>query len=149
MMVKSVRAGASEAPSEGERIERARQRRKLAILIGVATVGGVGGGIVGAQQGDNLFDLAKPWPPALCLALAIAYLVAVIAGSIALSRQVDEVERETKRKAATIAAKAYGIGYPIWFLLWKGGFLPEPMHVALYGLFLAALLAASLFYRFR
>src|ERR1051325_5537066 len=114
-MVKSVRAGVSDVPSEGERIERARQRRKLAILIGVALVGGVGGGIVGAQQGDNLFNLAAPWPPALCVALAIAYLVAVIAGSVALSRQVDEVERATKRKAAMVAAKAYGILYPIWF----------------------------------
>jgi len=149
MMVKSGRAGVSDPASEGERLERRRQQRKIAILAGLALVGGIGGGIVGAQQGDNLFDLSRPWPPLLCLILAIAFLLAVIAGSIAMSRQFDEVEIETKRKAATAAARAFGIGYPLWFLLWKGGFLPEPMHIVLYGLFLVATLGATAFYRFR
>jgi multisubunit Na+/H+ antiporter MnhG subunit len=133
----------------GEAIERGRQRRKWAVLGGLAAFGGIGGGIVGAHEADRLFDLAQPWPPLLCLALAIGLVIAVTVGSVVLSREMDEVERLAKLKATRAGASVYILGYPLWFLLWKGGFVPEPMHVALFAATIVALILASLFYRFR
>ena len=139
----------SEPLSDYERIERDRRRRKFATVGALAAVGGIGGGIVGAREADRLFDLAQPWPPLLCLALAALLLVAAAVGSFALHRQTDEVERLAKLKATHAGASVYLLGYPIWFLLWKGGFLPEPMHVLIYAITIVAILLASLHYRFR
>lgn len=141
------RAGGSEAVG-GEALERARQRRKRAVLGALFAVGAIGGAVVGAREADRLFDLAQPWPPLLCLALAIGFLIAVAAGSFVLSREMDEVERLAKLKATRAGASVYILGYPLWFLLWKGGFVPEPRHVALFAATILALILASLFYRF-
>jgi len=149
MMAQISRPGVSEPLSDFERLERGRRQRKFAIVGALALAGGVGGGIVGAQQSDRLFDLAHPWPPLLCLALAALLLIAAAIGGLVLRRQADEVERLAKLKAAHAGASVYLVVYPIWFLLWKGGFLPEPMHVLLYAIVVVAILLASLFYRFR
>src|SRR5437868_14906414 len=96
MMAQTRRAGVFEPPSDGERLERARRRRKLLIVGALAAVGGIGGGIVGGYEADRLFDLGHPWPPMLCLALAAILLVAVAIGKFALRGQIDEVERLAK-----------------------------------------------------
>lgn len=149
MMAFKTGIGVSEAPSGGEQWERARRRRRMAIVGAVALVGGIGGGIVGGYEADNLFVLAHPWPPALCLVLVALFLVTIAIAFLVLSRQTDEVERIVKLKTARVGTLVLLVGYPVWFLLWKGGFLPEPMHVAIYAAVLVSILAASLFYRFR
>ena len=149
MMAQTRSFGASEPPGDFERIERGRRRRKLAVVVAMAAVGGIGGGIVGAREADHLFDLAYPWPPLLCLALAAAFLIAVAVGKLLLRRQIDEVERLAKLRATHAGAILLLVGYPIWFLLWKGGFLPEPQHVAIYVAFMVVALLASLYYKFR
>jgi hypothetical protein len=135
--------------SEGERLERGRRRRKYAIFALLFALAFPVGFAVGFTEADDLLVMDDRWPPALAAGLSLAYLGLVIGGAIALNRQVDEVERMTKYKAVTAAATFYVIVYPIWFLWWKGGFVPEPMHVALYVGFMIAFLIASLFYRFR
>ena len=133
----------------GEALERSRRRRKL-FLLGVLVGGGFAAGFLsGFTQADKLFDPAQKWPPALGLGLAIAYLVAAIGGGLLYSRHTDEVERLGQYKAVTLGAGAYIIVYPVWLLLWKSGFVPEPMHFVLYILFMAVFLAASVFYRVR
>jgi MFS family permease len=149
MMAQSLKPGASEPPSDYERIERGRRRRKFAIIAAMGAVGGIGGGIVGARESDQLFDLAHPWPPMLCLALAASFLLAVAVGNLILRRQIDEVERMAKLRATHAGAMLFLVGYPVWFLLWKGGFVPEPQHVAMFAIVLVASVLASLFYRFR
>jgi hypothetical protein len=138
-----------EAPREGELLERRRRRRKLLIVGALAAVGGIGGGIVGGQEADRLFDLAHTWPPILCLVLALLLPVTVGIGKWILRGQVDEFERLAKLRATHVGASLFLIGYPIWFLLWKGGFVPEPQHVVIYAVMLVVMLFASLFYRFR
>jgi MFS family permease len=149
MMVQAQRPGVSELVSEGERLERNRRRRKLLIIGTLAMVGGISGGIVGGHEADRLFDLAHPWSPTLCLAIASLFLLAVGIGKFALRGQVDEVERMAKLRATHVGASLFLIGYPIWFLLWKGGFVPEPQHVIIYAVLLVVMLLASLFYKFR
>src|SRR5947209_11054280 len=116
MMAQTHRPGASEPPSEGERLERSRRRRKLLIIGALAVTGGIGGGIVGGHEADRLFDLAHPWPPILCLILALLFLLAVGIGKFALRGQIDEVERLAKLRATHLGAALFLIGYPIWFL---------------------------------
>jgi hypothetical protein len=139
----------SEALSEGERLERGRRRRKYAIFALIFALAFPVGFAVGFTEADDLLVMNDRWPPALAAGLSLAYLGLVIGGAIALNRQVDEVERLLKYKTATAAATAYVIAYPTWFLWWKGGFVPEPMHVALYVGFMIVFVLASLFYRFR
>jgi MFS family permease len=149
MMEKTGSTGVSEPLSDFERIERGRRNRKFAIIAAMGVVGGVGGGIVGGRESDKLFDLAHPWPPLLCLAIAASFLLAVGVGTIILRGQMDEVERMAKLRATHAGAMLFLIGYPLWFLLWKGGFLPEPQHVAMFVIVLVGSVLASLFYRFR
>ena len=62
---------------------------------------------------------------------------------------MDELERQNNYRAAAFAGTVYIVAYPVWFLLWKGGFVPEPIHWMLFGLFWAALCISYLYYRFR
>jgi len=148
-MAKMGMAGVSEPATSGEALERGRRRRKIAIMVLIFVLAFPAGFMVGFTEADDLLVMEDRWPPALALGLSFAYLGLVVGGAIALSRQVDEVERTIKLKAVSAAASAYVIVYPTWFLWWKGGFVAEPMHVALYVGFLAVFLLASLFYRFR
>ena len=148
-MAKVGRTGVSEPVASGEALERGRRRRKLAILVLIFLLAFPAGFMVGFTEADDLLVMNDRWPPALALGLSLSYLALVIGGAIALSRQVDEVERAIKYKAVAAAASAYVIVYPVWFFWWKGGFVPEPMHLALYAGFLIVFLLASLFYRFR
>ena len=133
----------------GETLERARRRRKYWLLGVLVGVGFTAGFLSGFTQADGLFDPAQKWPPALGLGLAIAYLVAAVGGGILYSRHTDEFERASQYKAVTLGAGAYIVVYPVWLLLWKSGFVPEPMHFVLYLLFMVTILGASLFYRVR
>ena len=38
---------------------------------------------------------------------------------------------------SSYGASAFVVAYPAWFLLWKGGLLPEPHHLALFLIFYA------------
>jgi hypothetical protein len=148
-MAKVAMAGGSEPALSGEALERSRRRRKYAIFALIFALAFPAGFLVGFTEADELLIMADRWPAPLALGLSFAYLALVLGGAIALSRQVDEVERLAKYKAVTLAAGTYLIVYPVWFLWWKGGFVPEPMHVALYVGFLVVFALASLFYRFR
>jgi hypothetical protein len=149
-MMSDRKAGVSDRPDDGERIERALRNRKAVIFGGVFVVGLVSGVLVGMREAENLLrGASEGWPPAMAIGLSLAYLAAVIGGGIALARQTDEVERLGQYKAAAVGAMAYMLAYPVWFALWMGNLAPEPMHAALFGLFWVTLLIAFLFYRFR
>jgi len=121
----------------GETLERSRRRRKAAIIGGLFAVGFAGDAVVGFTEADDLFDMEARWPPTLAAALAFLLVIVIIVGRAALMKQTDEVELIARHKATGAAAGAYLVAYPAWFILWKGGFVPEPMHVALFVLFLA------------
>lgn len=142
--------GVSDRQESGERLERARRNRKTVIFAGLMVSGGFVGFMIGMLDGDALLrGSSAGWPPAVAIAIAISYLASVIGGGVALSRQIDEVERLGQYKAVAAAALCYALVYPVWFVLWMGNLVREPMHGVLFGLFWLALFLASLFYRFR
>ena len=144
-----AKASKLEGAAPGEALERSRRRRKLWIIGTIVVAGFAGGFLSGFTQADRLFDATHKWPPALGIGLVIAYLVAAVGGGLLYARHVDEFERMSQYKAVAFGAGAYILVYPVWLLLWKSGFVPEPMHFVIYLLVLATVLAASLFYRVR
>ena len=134
---------------EGEALERARTRRKYALIGAACLIGFVPGVYIGYTENDQLLQAGDKWPPALALGLAIIYLLAVIGGALLLSRQTDELALHNQYRVVAVSASSYVLVYPPWYLLWKGGFVPEPMHLVLYVLFIVTGLAAMAWYRFR
>jgi len=130
-------------------MERASRRRRSVIIGTLFVLGLVTGAYGGWTLAASDFDLSQPWSPAVCLVLAGLYLAAMLFGSIALSRNMDEVERQVHYRAAGAAGGAYAVVYPTWFLLWKGGFVGEPVHWAFFILFWVVLAASTIYYRYR
>lgn len=133
----------------GEEMERASRKKRSAIVGILFVLGLVTGAYGGYKMAVSDFDLSQPWSPTVCLVLAGLYVAAMIFGSIALEKHMDEVERQIHYKAAAAAGGVYAIVYPTWFLLWKGGFVAEPIHWALFVLFWVALATSTLYYRYR
>lgn len=150
-MMPTRRGGVSEPAGAGEQQERARRMRKTWIVGGALATGFVAGVFVGFNEGGSAFlgSDANDWPPALAVGLALSYVLLVTVGGVALARQTDEFELQRQYKAIAAAAFVYAMAYPIWFVLWMGRLVPEPMHGALFILFGLSLAAAFLFYRFR
>lgn len=124
--------------------------RQLKIIKGLLFgVGLACGAYSGWYVAANGLDFNSPWPPELAAAIASLYLLAMLIGSIALSKVMDEVEKGRAYKASAFAGSIYLIVYPVWFLMWKGGFVAEPLHWALFLLFWASLASATAYYRFR
>lgn len=149
MMARVGRSGVSEARGEGERAERARRNRRIGIVAATFAAGLAAGLASGLHDGARSFAPGAGWPPAMAIAIAVSYLVAVVGGGVLLARHTDEVALHNQYKAVAVGALCYVIVYPIWFALWMGALLPEPIHLALFILFMATTMLASLYYRFR
>lgn len=151
MTASRARAMRADAPrGEGERREAARRRKRWLIVAALALVGVVPGFYLGYQDGAAMAQ-SRPleWPPALAAGLAGVYLLAVFGGGFLMSKVMDEVERQRGYKAVSFAGAALMVVYPTWFLLWRGGFVTEPVHWMLFALFWLSLALATLWYRFR
>jgi hypothetical protein len=137
------RRGAGEA-------REAAMRRTRRLTLGVLFVAGLMTGFyVGRNEAAAELDGSSFWSPTVSLALAGLYLVAMFGGSLALNRVMDEHERFRSYKAASLAGAIYVTVYPLWFLLWKGGFVAEPIHWVLFILFWLGLAVGQIWYRFR
>lgn len=151
MTVSGGRAVRGSAPrGEGERYDAARRRKRWMIVAALAVAGFVPGLYLGYNDGAALAESRTAvWPPAISFGLVGLYLAAVIGGGLLLRSVTDEVERQNAYKAASFAGMALMLVYPVWFVLWRGGFVPEPIHWVLFLLFWLSLALASLYYRFR
>ena len=151
MTASGARAMRDSAPrGEGERRDAARRRQRWLIVAALAVVGVIPGFYMGYQDGAAMAQ-SRPaiWSPTVAAVMAGIYLVAVIGGGLLLSRVTDELERQRSYKSVSFAGAALMLVYPTWFLLWRGGFVPEPVHWMLFVLFWLSLALASLWYRFR
>jgi len=131
---------------------RAKQRQKRinGVVGALFCVGLVSGFLVGFFEDENAgLVAANSIPPWLAIASAIVFVIAVSYGSWKLMQVSDEHERVIHTKTTVVAGNVMLIGYPTWFILWKGGLVPEPD--ALW-LFLAGIISSALafaWYKFR
>jgi hypothetical protein len=126
---------------DGDELTR-RERLNRNIMVGCMALGAVMGG--GLAATGNL-DIADPASGALSIfddgrmsaaaALLIVFLWAVIMPVVAWfwhTRAIDEQEASAYRDGGYYAAYAYLVLAPVWWLLWRGGLLPEPNGVAIF-----------------
>lgn len=143
MMVKAMRERGEQGRElgPGERAERAKRRRFWLPLVLLALVGGVTGGIIGAREGDAVAAgrgfLEGNIAPELAVTLTALFLISTAVGTYYMLRQIDEHTMREQLWFSSYGATAFVIAYPAWFLLWKGGLLPEPHHLALFLIFYA------------
>lgn len=120
----------------GERVPR-REKLYNRILIGCGLLGGVIG--LALAMTDNLgaeeasLFASGPISPILAIIVSAAFGIILPAITIYWHKHVvDEQEEAAYRTGALIAIYAFWFIAPVWWLLWRGGMLPEPNGVALY-----------------
>lgn len=130
-----------------------RERLNRNIILGCSLSGGVIGlflafydmNIVGSEPSALAIFSERPIAPVI--AILLAFFWAVIMPVIAWfwhKRAIDEQEASAYRDGGYYAAYAYLIGAPTWWLMWRGGFLPEPDGPAIFMIF--ALLWSAVWY---
>ncbi len=132
---------AKKLKASGEPMSK-REKLNRNIILACGFLGGVMGAVVAmtgiANIPDNGADplsilLTGPMPVAVILPLVFFW--GVIMPVIAWfwhTRAIDEQEASAYRDGGYYAAYAYLILAPVWWLLWRGGLLPEPDGVAIF-----------------
>jgi len=135
----------------GEAEERRKRRLKIAIVGSLFAIGMVSGFFVGhsAKGFGELLGPDPVMPPAVAIGLCLVFALAIAVGAVLMKKHADELERLNRYKAASLAGTVYLTTYMLWFFLWKGGLVPEPMHVVLFLIFLVSMFAGLAIYRFR
>jgi hypothetical protein len=124
-----------------------RERLNRNIMIGCMALGAVMGGTLAATGNVDITDpssgalaIFDDSPMPMIAALSIAFFWAVAMPVVAWfwhTRAIDEQEASAYRDGGYYAAYAYMILAPTWWLLWRGGLLPEPNGVAIFFSFTA------------
>lgn len=134
----------------GEAAERARARRKWTILGALFAMGLPIGFLAGRlETGESGFFSIGTLPPWFAVLAAAVMLIAVAGGNLYLHRRLDELERQDNRVASAMGANTLLVVYLPWYMLWRGGLLPEPAHEALMTILVAATLSVYLFTKIR
>jgi hypothetical protein len=125
--LKTVRGGAFLDPADGVGFqETAGYARLLQAMKGQV----VAGDLVSGQASGSPWS--GPIPAWVALALAAPLVTILPWLSWLWKRSIDEHERISAFVAAEVAAFAYVIVLPVWWLLWRGGLLGAPDQIAIY-----------------
>lgn len=103
-----------------------RVNRNLLIMAGMlGAVLAVTMILAGGSPGDGALS-NEPLPPVAAILLILVLGVLVPALSFYWHRIIDEQEADASKTGALFAFNAYAIGAPVWWLAWRGGFVPPP-----------------------
>jgi hypothetical protein len=118
-------------PGIGEKAQRDRERRLRWIMLALGAAGFFTGLFASGmeREGGGFMDGI---PPAFAIGFAVVWMLAIGYGGWRYHKVTDELDRANNRFAAVYAFNAYLIGYPVWFMLWKGGLVPEPSHQTIF-----------------
>lgn len=134
----------------GEAAERSRARRKWLMLGALFLAGLPVGFLIGQTETDHAHGyLVGTLPPLTAIVAAAVTLLAIIGGSLLLRRRHDEFERRDNDIASAMGANALISVYLPWYLLWRGGLLPEPGHEAMIAVVIVASLGTFGFLKLR
>lgn len=125
-----IRKTIVEPPTKKENI-----RNNLLIISGI--IGGIIGVIL-AVQAINSDELSlnsiinAPIPTLLALALAFFWAIIMPIICYYWYKNVDEQEMHAVRIGAYYSLYIYMIGAPTWWILWRGGLVPQPNGIIIY-----------------
>ena len=136
------------APGSGEQIERHKRRRRW-LALGLLALLGMAVGMVAGRLDKETVSGMTQWPQAAAVGLAALYLLVMGGGQWLSDRSADELERHRNARSMVIGAYGYMSVYPVWYALWRGGFVPEPDHQLLFLIFVVSLLLGAILARFR
>jgi|GEM_PF-2840022 len=133
----------------GEAAERASRRRWLR-LFGIALLFGAISGVTVAVAtlGDETPAIGA-LPVWVAAALTIGWLGTMIYGAWYYETQADELERNANYYGYAVGGGLVLILYPVWYVFWWAGALPEPSHEVLMGTLLGAALIGYLWKKYR
>lgn len=115
-----------------------RERHSRNILIGSCLFGLVTGMAIAifglAGESDNAFALFtnSPIRPAFAIAMTAILVLVLPLISWQWHKAIDEHERDAYRAGAVAGSYLFLIGAPAWWLLWRGGLVPQPDGVIFY-----------------
>ena len=99
-------------------------------------------------RGPNSFFGNGPIPPALGAVMAIGWMVFMPILSIYNRRNVDEVDRSTFEFGETVGFQVFAVLAPVWWVAWRGGFVPQPDVMIIFVIVLVASTIGNLCKRF-
>jgi len=108
--------------AEAERLRRSRAMIAASVVVAVLIVAGTA---VFKRPGQHV-------APGWAIAFAIIYVGTSVFGWWRTCRVADEVEARNNKAAMVWAGCFYGLAYPVWYFLWRGGLVPEPDHMLMY-----------------
>lgn len=139
-------------PGPGEARTRQRQKRQIAFVLASAVLGGFIGFFTGFfDQGDgNLFhgdwdDLSLH--PAIALLLVAALLIGLMILPIWGFRMIDDFKREMNLIAFAAGLIAVLSGFPVWAMLYAGGFAPPPHAFGVWAIGFVSMMLAYVYAR--
>lgn len=126
---------------DGDGLTR-REKLNRNIMLACGLLGGASGALLAATGNLDLADPAGgPFamfgdgPLPMTVVVSLVFVWGVIMPVVAWfwhTRAIDELEASAYRDGGYYAAYAYLIVAPIWWVLWRGGLLPEPNGVAIF-----------------
>lgn len=141
-----VRAYRRTGRGVGERREAARMRQ---IWLLYAAIGIVVFMAMRLIQRPLYHPDTAALSPGVALGVAAAYLIVTVVGSLLYFRRIDELARHNNYWSNTVGTYAIVCAYPAWYLLWRGGFVGEPSHEAMFIILCLTISAAYLWRKAR
>jgi hypothetical protein len=138
----------------GEARTRQRRRNQM-IYLGIAVViGGLIGGATGFFDEGNGNLFAGDWadlklPPALAIGMAVMLVGAFIGLPLYGFRMIDDYKREQNLVAFTGGCLSVIAGFPVWAVLYAGGFVPPPHAFGIFAIAYVSMIASFLYARWR
>jgi hypothetical protein len=137
-------------PGPGEQAAQARRRRLMVRMTVLAAFGAAIGFTAALVERRGAPILAGGTiAPAFAVAAAIAMVVIQTIACIRYYREIDELQRLDNLMASATGGNLVIVGYPIWFLLWKGGLAPVPDALIIFGAVFATAMLTYLWRKLR
>ena len=133
----------------GETREARRARLQRLIVLASLVIGAVAGAAIALGVEGDAWTGPHAWPPFLAIGVAVLSLVVLPLLMLAAMRTTDELELAHQSFAMQASGFALICGFPAWFALWKGGFLPEPTAVPIVVGYALLTTLAYLWHRFK
>ncbi len=119
-----------------------REKLNRNIMLACMLLGAATGAVLAATGNVNIdgtegdpFSTLVDGPIPMAIALLLVFVWAVVMPVVAWfwhTRAIDELEASAYRDGGYYAAYAYLILTPAWWLLWRGGLLPEPSGIVIF-----------------